>query len=50
MSAVLWVRARWQLSAEELQVLEKSTEWNEFYYGDLNADQGLVLVIADEEE
>ena len=43
-------KERWQLSAEELQVLEKSTEWNEFYYGDLNADQGLVLVIAGEEE
>ena len=41
---------RWQLSAEELRVLENSSEWNEFYYGDLNAGRGLVIVIAGEEE
>ncbi len=41
---------RWQLSAEELRVLENSSDWNEFYYGDLNAGRGLVIVIAGEEE
>ena len=41
---------RWLLSLSELQALEKGTEWDEFYYGDLNAARGLVIVIAGEEE
>ena len=41
---------RWLISAEELQALENGTEWNEFYFGDLDAAQGLVIVIAGEEE
>ncbi len=41
---------RWQLSADELRALENGSEWNEFYYGDLNAGRGLVIVIAGEEE
>ena len=43
-------KERWQLSSEALQALEKGTEWDEFYYGDWNSGQGLVIVIADEEE
>ena len=42
--------ARWLLTAEQLQALETGAEWNEFYYGDLTADRGLVIVIAGEEE
>ena len=41
---------RWQLSAEELQAMENETDWNEFYFGDMEAAQGLVIVIAGEEE
>ncbi len=41
---------RWELTVGELQALEKDAEWNEFYYGDLTADRGLVIMIAHEEE
>ena len=43
-------KERWLLSQEALQALEKGTEWDEFYYGDLSSGQGLVIVIAGEEE
>ena len=43
-------KARWELSVGDLQALETDSEWNEFYYGDLSAGRGLVLVIAGEEE
>ena len=43
-------KARWELSAEELQMLETGADWNELYYGDLNSGLGLVIVIAGEEE
>ena len=43
-------KERWLLSAEALQDLEKGTAWDEFYYGDLNSGQGLVIVIAGKEE
>ena len=41
---------RWLVSAEELRSLETGGGWNEFYYGDLTSGQGLVIVIAGEEE
>lgn len=41
---------RWLVSAEELRSLETEGGWNEFYYGDLTSGQGLVIVIAGEEE
>ena len=41
---------RWLVSAEELRSLETGGGWNEFYYGDLISGQGLVIVIAGEEE
>ena len=43
-------KARWELSAEELQALETGAEWDEFYYGDLESGLGLVIVIAGKEE
>ena len=43
-------KARWLLSAEELENLEGGAAWDEFYYGDRDAGQGLVIVIAGEEE
>ncbi len=43
-------KERWLLSAEELQALETGAAWDEFYYGDRSAGQGLVIVIAGEEE
>ena len=43
-------KARWLLSAEELQTMESGAAWDEFYYGDRDAGQGLVIVIAGEEE
>ena len=36
--------------AETLRTLETEYPWNEFYYGDLSSGQGLVIVIAGEEE
>lgn len=41
---------RWLVSAEELRRLENEGGWNEFYYGDLTSGQGLVILIAVEEE
>lgn len=41
---------RWALSAEDVKALETDADWNEFYYGDLTAARGLVIVLADEEE
>ena len=43
-------KERWLLSQEALQALEKGAAWDEFYYGDLSSGQGLVIVIAGEEE
>ncbi len=43
-------KERWELSAGDLQALESGAEWDEFYYGDLDAGLGLVIVIAGEEE
>ena len=43
-------KERWLLSAEELQALESGAAWDEFYFGDRSAGQGLVIVIAGEEE
>ena len=43
-------KERWQLSQKALQALEKGAAWDEFYYGDLSSGQGLVIVIAGEEE
>lgn len=41
---------RWLTDAETLRTLETEYPWNEFYYGDLSSGQGLVIVIAGEEE
>ncbi len=41
---------RWALSAEDMKALETGADWNEYYYGDLTAARGLVIVLADEEE
>jgi len=41
---------RWLVTAQELKALEAEQTWNEFYFGDLSSGQGLVVVIAAEEE
>ena len=41
---------RWLVTAKELKVLEAEQTWNEYYFGDLSSGQGLVVVIAAEEE
>ena len=43
-------KERWLLSQDAMQTLEKGAAWDEFYYGDLSSGQGLVIVIAGEEE
>lgn len=41
---------RWLVTAKELKVLEAEQAWDEYYFGDLSSGQGLVVVIAVEEE